>query len=148
MKNIPQKLYDKILETMPISCVDVVIVSDGKFLVVKRKDEPAKGEWWLPGGRVIKGETLKGCAHRKALEEVGLDCWVGPIVHTDETVFETGPNGIPVHSINVCFLLHPKDDSFIKLDGHSFGFKWDDLKETLYHPYVMKCLRGTGFDYD
>ena len=148
MDYIPQETYDTIIESIPICCVDVVIVNNGKFLLVKRTDEPAKNQWWLPGGRVIKGETLKRCAHRKALDEVGLNCYVGPIVHTDETIFDTGPSNISIHSINVCFLLYPKNNcNDVKLDRHSTLYRWDN-GETLEfeaHPYVIKCLKGAGF---
>jgi ADP-ribose pyrophosphatase YjhB (NUDIX family) len=32
-----------------------------------------KGTWWLPGGRLFKGETFFDGALRKAKEETGLD---------------------------------------------------------------------------
>ena len=123
--NIAQETYDIIVENMPIACVDVVIYFNESIILVKRNTEPAKGEWWLPGGRVIKGEMLKETAHRKALEETGIDCVVGSIIHTAETVFDTGPNGIPIHSINTCFFLCPKESNpHVGLDSHSTDFKW------------------------
>ena len=145
VKNIPQDLYNDILLTMPISCVDVVIVHNGQFLLVRRKDEPAKGKWWLPGGRVHKGELLKDCAKRKALDEVGINCYVGPIVHTEETMFETGVNGIPTHSINVCYMLTPKYNTEVELDDHSVNYEWYDWVDESWSDYVKKCLKGAGF---
>jgi len=139
---IPDSLYHQIITQMPIPCVDVAITHNHCVLLVKRLDEPAKGQWWLPGGRVYKSEMMVQTAKRKALEEVGLDCEVGPLIHTAETVFEDGPNGIPVHSINSCFLLRPLNASKIKLDSHHSAHSWFDvgnLKNKL-HPYVVKCL--------
>lgn len=128
---------------MPIACVDIVIYFNNSILLVKRDDEPAKGEWWIPGGRVIKGEMLKETAYRKALEETGIDCVVGPIMHTDETVFDTGPSGIPVHSINTCFFLCPKDaHPHVGLDSHSTEFKWISEMDESLHPYVKDCIRS------
>jgi len=144
-KYIEQILYDKILTLMPIACVDVCIVSEKGALLVKRKTEPAKNQWWIPGGRVIKGEKLKDCAKRKCLEEVNLDCTIGPIVHTDETVFDTGPGGIPVHSINVCFIAIPHNNNLI-LDEFSSDFKWISSISPDLHPYVQKCLAGSGIN--
>lgn len=72
MSYIGQELYNKILENVPIACVDIAIIVDGSVLLVKRKDAPAKGEWWVPGGRILKGETMKDAAKRKAQEEVGI----------------------------------------------------------------------------
>ena len=144
---IPWDLYREILRTMPIACVDVVIVMAGKALLVLRSDEPAKGQFWTPGGRVLKGERLREAAIRKARDETGLDCRVGPIVHTAETIFADGPDGIPVHSINNCFLMYPKaPDAVVSLDAHHQGWRWVATIETDLHPYVRSCLHGAGFD--
>lgn len=143
MSLIPQDKYDYILQNMPISCVDVCIVSEEGVLLVKRNTEPAKGKWWVPGGRVFKGEKLVDCAKRKCLEEVNLNCIIGPIVHTDETVFETGPSNIPVHSINVCFLAIPHSNK-IKIDSYSDDFAWFPHISDCLHPYVKKCMAGCG----
>ena len=69
MTFIPWSLYEQILDNMPIACVDVAILHDGKVLLVKRLDEPAKGQYWLPGGRVLKGEMLRDAAIRKTRDE-------------------------------------------------------------------------------
>jgi len=126
---------------VPIACVDIAVVHNHCVLLVKRLDEPAKGQWWLPGGRVYKGEMMRDTAKRKALEEVGLQCEVGSLIYTAETVFGDGPNGIPVHSINSCFLLRPLSVD-IKLDNHHRVWSWFspiNLVNEL-HPYVIKCL--------
>jgi colanic acid biosynthesis protein WcaH len=146
---IDQELYDAILRHMPIACVDVAIVYNGCVLLVRREDSPAKGEWWVPGGRVIKGETLRETARRKAREEVGLDCHVGPIIHTAETIFTDGPGGIPVHSINTCFLLYPTHESTglcVTLDHHHTAWRWADSITDELHPYVARCLQGAGLE--
>jgi colanic acid biosynthesis protein WcaH len=145
-KQILQEQYNTILHLIPIACVDICIMNNSGVLLVKRNTEPAKGQWWVPGGRVYKGEMLKECALRKAKEEVGLECMVGPIVHTDETVFETGPFNIPVHSINVAFLLVPKTID-VKLDKYSLDYKWVNSIDSDFHPYVQKCLEGCGLNY-
>lgn len=143
---IPAELYRQILSNMPIACVDVVIPLPQGVLLVWRNNEPAKGQWWLPGGRVLKGETLAECAARKAQEEVGLDCTFERIVHVDETIFDTGPWGIPVHSINVCALLSLSDGREPKFAGgdHS-GVRWlSTITEIPLHDYVVRCLAASG----
>lgn len=144
---IPEALYHRILHHLPIACVDVAIVARGAVLLVRRKDAPASGEWWVPGGRVRKGETMRETAARKAREEVGLVCHVGPIIHTAETIFPDGPAGIPVHSINSCFFLYPESgDPGLMLDGHHEAFQWVRAIPAGLHPYVIDCLRGAGLD--
>ena len=70
---IEQKLYDSIIEVLPIICVDGFIVKDNKILLLKRNNYPALGEWWVPGGRVIKNETLNHAMLRKIKDEIQLD---------------------------------------------------------------------------
>jgi len=142
---IPQELYNKILINVPIACVDIAVVSHGKVLLVKRKDAPAKGQWWVPGGRVLKGEMMAATAVRKAIEEVGIRVNVGPIVHTDETIFDDGPCGIAVHSINSCFFVYPVDPDFTPaLDSHHDDWMWVNTIDSTLHPYVKQCLAGAG----
>jgi colanic acid biosynthesis protein WcaH len=146
---IDDELYDQILRHMPIACVDVAIVHNGCVLLVRRGDAPAKGQWWVPGGRVVKGETMRDTARRKARDEVGLDCHVGPIIHTAETIFPDGPRGIPVHSINACFLLYPTHDASglaVRLDDHHAEWRWAERVTPGLHPYVAHCLRGAGLE--
>jgi len=147
--HIPQELYNQILREVPIACVDIAIVAGGSILLVRRQDAPAAGQWWVPGGRVLKGEKMKETARRKAREEVGLDCHVGPIIHTAETIFEDGPHGIAVHSINSCFLLYPvlpAAETRVCLDGHHGGFRWVGTVPRGLHPYVEQCLLASGLD--
>jgi colanic acid biosynthesis protein WcaH len=142
---IPWTLYRQILETMPIPCIDIAIVANGAALLVLRQDMPAKGQWWVPGGRVLKGETMREAAARKAREEVGIECHVGPIIHTAETIFPDGPDGIPVHSINSCFFMYPVSAEFaVRLDDHHGEYRWVDHVPNGLHPYVERCLIGAG----
>ncbi|MGI6524641.1 MAG: NUDIX domain-containing protein [Bdellovibrionota bacterium] len=145
MSFIPDDLYQKILENVPIACVDIAIVANGAVLLVQRKDAPARGEWWVPGGRVLKGEMLRETALRKAKEEVGIQCHIGPIVHTAETIFPDGPYGVAVHSVNTCFLLYPHaNETLPALDDHHSDFKWVSTVPSDLHEYVKKCLVGAG----
>ncbi len=53
--------------------VGIVIWREDKVLLVRRGHAPSKGEWALPGGKQIVGETILQTAVREAREETGLD---------------------------------------------------------------------------
>ncbi|MHC1636266.1 MAG: NUDIX domain-containing protein, partial [Candidatus Methanospirareceae archaeon] len=57
----------------PVLTVDVVIKKDEGYVFIKRKKEPYKGWWAIPGGIVEYGETVEEAARREAKEETGLD---------------------------------------------------------------------------
>ena len=70
---IPDDIYSLIVRSMPISCVDLLVEDqEGKVLLVKRAYEPAKGQWWFPGGRIHYQELRHKAAKRKLKEECGL----------------------------------------------------------------------------
>lgn len=57
----------------PKACNAVILENEhGKMLLVKRKDEPRKGYWDLPGGFVDLEETYEESAIREVKEELGL----------------------------------------------------------------------------
>lgn len=70
----------------PQIAVGAVVLDSGRLLMVKRGREPAKGLWSVPGGRVEKGEYLKGAVEREVLEETGLNVVVDRLLGIHEVV--------------------------------------------------------------
>ena len=70
----------------PIVAVGAVIVDGDRVLLVKRGQEPLKGEWSLPGGVVEIGETLDAALVREVREETSLDIVVGPVIEVLESI--------------------------------------------------------------
>eukprot|EP00596_Hydrurales_sp_CCMP1899_P004475 CAMPEP_0119036436 /NCGR_PEP_ID=MMETSP1177-20130426/4144_1 /TAXON_ID=2985 /ORGANISM="Ochromonas sp, Strain CCMP1899" /LENGTH=233 /DNA_ID=CAMNT_0006996307 /DNA_START=94 /DNA_END=792 /DNA_ORIENTATION=- len=70
---LPKDFYELAVEALPLVCVDIVCrrKSDGKLLLFYRRDPPVATVWWLPGGRIFKGETFYDTAIRKIRDETG-----------------------------------------------------------------------------
>ncbi len=71
--HIKEEIYSEIVKSIPIVCVDAIIKKDNQFLVIQRKENPLKGEWWVPGGRVHLGEELVVALMRKVSEELSIN---------------------------------------------------------------------------
>jgi 8-oxo-dGTP diphosphatase len=56
----------------PFAC-DMVLVENGKVVLIKRAFEPFKGQWAIPGGRLEGDENAEQCAIREMKEETGFD---------------------------------------------------------------------------
>ncbi len=50
-----------------------IVVSNSKYLLIKRGKEPSKGLYSFPGGHVEPGESLEDAAVRELKEETNLD---------------------------------------------------------------------------
>ena len=48
-------------------------IDDKKFILIKRKNNPFKDHWALPGGFVDYGESTESAAIREAKEETSID---------------------------------------------------------------------------
>ena len=61
------------LPKTPLLATDCVVRdSAGRVLLIRRKNEPFKGAYALPGGFVDIGETTEEACRREVLEETGL----------------------------------------------------------------------------
>ena len=56
----------------PYVGVGVIVFRDQEVILVKRNKEPNKGQWSIPGGKQMIGETLAEAAQRELLEETGV----------------------------------------------------------------------------
>jgi 8-oxo-dGTP diphosphatase len=62
----------------------IVTADDGRVLLVRRANAPARGSWSVPGGRVEPGEDDVTATAREVLEETGLEVTVADHVGTVE----------------------------------------------------------------
>ena len=56
----------------PLVGVGGVTISKGSVLLIRRAQEPLRGEWSIPGGMLHLGEALKDGVRRELKEETGL----------------------------------------------------------------------------
>jgi 8-oxo-dGTP diphosphatase len=91
----------------PIVGVGAVIVDDGKVLLVKRKYEPLKGHWSLPGGMVEIGEPLESALTREMQEETGLAVDVGPVIEVFDRIMRDEERRVRYHFVLIDYLCWP-----------------------------------------
>ena len=61
----------RLYPNQPIVGVGVVILRDRRILLEKRKNDPGKGKWSIPGGIVELGENIEETVIREVKEETG-----------------------------------------------------------------------------
>lgn len=82
---LPKDEYDAIYRRVPRLCVEVVLATPARGVLLSLRDiPPNQGAWHIPGGTVLFGETLNGAVARVARMELGLQVEVGELMGTIE----------------------------------------------------------------
>jgi len=74
---LPDETFKSIIQHTPLISIDLIVRNEqGEVLLGKRINAPAKGYWFVPGGRVRKNETLDDAFVRLVKEELGIESGV------------------------------------------------------------------------
>lgn len=133
---ILQELYDQITEHMPIASVEAMIVRDEGLLFLRRNNQPAKGEWWFPGGRIRKGESLEQTLRREIKEETGLELRFYKLVNVYSRVFPER------HDITIVYLCKCEDGS-VKVNGEHSEYSFFKTAPADLHPFIVEAVRDS-----
>ena len=100
-----KRLYPK----QPVVGVGAVVICDGKILLEKRKNDPGKGKWSIPGGLVELGENVEQTVIREVKEETGLEVEKPEHIDVVGNVIRDENGEIKYHFVII--------DYFVKLKG-------------------------------
>ncbi len=130
------------MENVPIICVDLLVKYNDTYLLMLRKNNPIKGKYWMPGGRVYKNESLGKAVKRKCLEECGVKVKnykkVGVIEYIkEEAPFNNIKSGIHVVSIVYEILIDSKN---ILMDSQHDDYKWVSFEN--FPKKLKEMLKG------
>jgi colanic acid biosynthesis protein WcaH len=65
--------FSTVINNTPLVSIDLIVKnSEEKVLLGKRVNQPAKGYWFVPGGRIYKDERLDAAFSRTVKDEIGL----------------------------------------------------------------------------
>jgi colanic acid biosynthesis protein WcaH len=137
--------FSTVIENTPLVSIDLCLVCDGQVLLGKRINEPLKGEWFTPGGRIHKNETWQDALLRIAEAELGLSCievedfsLMGVWDHFyNNSVVD---RDLSTHYVNLPHYVRLKSTPEITLDDQHAEFEWFDLsvvaKDEKFHLYI------------
>jgi 8-oxo-dGTP diphosphatase len=103
---------------------------EGRVLLIKRRFEPNKGRWSLPGGLLETGETLLEAGRREVREEVGVEIEVEGLFQVSEEIVRDAEGKTRFHFVLVDFLasLNPEGATIV-LNGESESFIWSKAED-------------------
>jgi colanic acid biosynthesis protein WcaH len=140
-----------VVRSAPLVSIDLILRSpDGKILVGRRENEPAKGTYFVPGGIVRKDETLDHAFERILWSETGLRQArsMARFLGVYEHFYTTNRYGDPsygTHYVVLGYELRPRESDEVRRDNQHSEFRWmtpeDLLKAPEVHGNTKRYLR-------
>ncbi|AFU97752.1 GDP-mannose mannosyl hydrolase [Simiduia agarivorans] len=136
--------FSVVVDSTPLVSIDFIIEDGlGRVLLGQRKNPPAKGFWFVPGGRIQKNESMSNAFCRLARQELGVDSsladsrFLGPYEHFySDSVFR---NHISTHYVALAYRVDTKIPYKLPEDQHS-AFRWFEIDQLLesasVHPHT------------
>jgi len=102
-------LVNRLYPEQPLVGIGAVIICNGKILLEKRKGEPGRGKWTIPGGLVELGEDTEQTVIREVREETNLKVEEPRLIDVVDSITVDGNSKIKYHFVIL--------DYFVKLKG-------------------------------
>lgn len=152
---LDNQTFAKVVAATPLVSVDLVVMSGGsEVLLGLRNNRPAQGFWFVPGGRILKNESIQAALVRIADKEIGLGALIasgelkvsfhGAYEHMYKDCF-AGDVGISTHYVVLAHKVEvPSDFALPVADEQHAELKWWPIKEALasnqVHQYTKNYL--------
>jgi len=139
------KTFRTVIENAPLVSIDLCLVFNGQVLLGKRSNEPLKGRWFTPGGRIHKNESWQAALQRIALSELGLgpgDCAHFELMGVWDHFYPNSAcdESISTHYVNLPHFARFKSKPTISGDDQHDNWGWFDLVKVVndegLHEYV------------
>jgi 8-oxo-dGTP diphosphatase len=88
----------------PLVGIGVIIIENGRVVLVKRAHPPLQAEWSIPGGVLEVGELMREAATREAREETGLTVEPGELLGVYDRVLRDADKRVQYHYVLIDFL--------------------------------------------
>ncbi len=134
MSTKPRKLSNteflEVISRTPLVAIDLVIRDpENNILLGRRINEPAKGKWFVPGGRILKGESLEAAFERISVAEIGERHFrsearlIGVFTHNYDTNYFL-VDGVTTHYVVLAFELRVNKRFKISTSKQHDEFNW------------------------
>ncbi|BDY13410.1 GDP-mannose mannosyl hydrolase [Hydrogenimonas cancrithermarum] len=142
--------FECVIRFAPLVSIDLVVKNrKGEILLGLRKNEPAKGLWFVPGGRIFKDETIDNAFKRISENELGIEYnisqskFLGLYEHFyDNNAFN---DDFSTHYIVMGFEISLEDVPKGMKAQHE-AYRWFDVETLLADPMVHRYTKNYFLD--
>ena len=143
---MPKKLsmadFEQIVRNTPLVAIDLVVRSrDGRLLLGRRNNEPAKDWFFVPGGRIFKGERIEDAFSRIVEDELGIKRGINEAhsLGVHQHFYQTnalGIQGFGTHYIVMAYELRLESGLRELPQGQHCEYRWMTWEEAGAHAEV------------
>lgn len=133
----------QVVRNAPLVSIDLIVQNEaGAYLLGKRLNEPAKGDWFVPGGRIRKNETLDQAFERITQAELGISLKrnTAQLQGVYEHFYETNAGeqaGFGTHYVVLGYHLKVQTaDLHLPEQEQHLNWRWLRAEEILQDPQV------------
>lgn len=134
--------FKQVVALTPLVAIDLLVRNEhDELLVGMRVNPPAKGFWFVPGGRVLKNEPLAKAFERLTLVELGTAFQMkdatlhGLYDHLYDEDF-TGEKDAGTHYVVLAHTLYVKSGELVLPNGQHDAYQWISSADALAAPNV------------
>jgi len=120
-------MVKRLYPTQPIVGVGAIVLREGKILLEQRANEPARGQWTIPGGVVEVGESLEDAVCRETKEETDLDVKSTALIDVVDQVHLDKTGKIDYHYVIIDYVVKANGEPKAKSDAKALN--WVPLNE-------------------
>lgn len=147
-RQLPENIFEQVVANAPLVAIDLLVEdAERRVLLGWRKNPPARDNWFVPGGRVRKNETLSAAFSRITEEELGhpfrLDqcIFVGVYQHFYPDNFR-GDHGASTHYLALAHRLWTGDLPLRLPSTQHAQYRWDYPAAIAQDPLVHAYSRA------
>lgn len=138
----------QVVRHAPLVSIDLIVTNpDGAVLLGLRNNEPARGTWFVPGGRIRKDERLADAFARIAGTELGVPlaladaAFLGVFEHHYPTNY-AGVAGVGTHYVVLAYRARWPEGAAPVADAQHGALKWWPVAALLAAPEVHPHVKA------
>lgn len=150
-RQLSEPAFCQVIAAAPLVSIDLVITNaTGQILLGQRRNRPAQGYWFVPGGRIRKNEHLARALERIAMNELACvptpQRMLGAFDHMYADNFAGKPD-LPTHYVALgyhCLLTDDAHTRPLMADTQHNALRWWNVETLLasnvVHPYTKTYI--------
>jgi len=152
-RRVPRAAFRTVVRWAPIVSIDLIIRNGAnEVLLGYRANRPAMNKWFVPGGRVFKGERIADAMARVARRETGIRIrpsaavFAGVHEHFYRNSVFGRSRSLPTHYVVLAFQVRVKKGPGLRADSQHKSLAWfrprDLLRSATVHKNTKAYFRG------